>query len=276
MKPLLVVFFLLLLTLPKAQEKTSTLEENVSILSDSFSMPQLDRDRRIWIYLPPSYTLEKSKTYPVLYLHDGQNLFDEATSYAGEWGIDETLNALAKEGFTEAIVVGIDNGGEKRIEELSPFPNAQYGGGKGKEYMAFIVETLKPYIDQNYRTKKGAKHTLLGGSSLGALISVYGAASYPKTFGKVLSFSSAFWFNKYSLRQYLAQLPKSLGKHKYYFIEGTHEMKDMKGNTDSVIFLLKSKGVKDKNIYYRTDEDGKHNEAYWRKEFPSAYKWLMD
>lgn len=276
MRPILFLLLLSLFSWSKAQEKTSTREPNVSILSESFSMPQLERERRIWIYLPLSYHTNTSKTYPVLYLHDGQNLFDQATSYSGEWGIDETLNRLTKEGIEEAIVVGIDNGGDKRIEELSPFANAQYGGGKGKEYMAFIVETLKPYIDQNYRTKEGRKHTLLGGSSLGALISVYGAATYPKTFGKVLSFSSAFWFNKYSLRQYLSQLPKQLGKQKYYFIEGTHEMKDMKGNTDAVIFLLKSKGVKDKNIYYRTDEDGKHNEAYWRKEFPAAYQWLMN
>lgn len=276
MKRLLLLLFSFLFTFSFAQERVSTREANVHVLSENFKIPQLDRERRIWIYLPPSYEKKKAKHYPVLYLHDGQNLFDDKTSYIREWGVDEALNLLAKEGHRESIVVGIDNGAEKRIEELSPYSHEKYGGGKGAEYMAFIVETLKPYIDQNYRTKSSRKFTLLGGSSLGALISVYGGVKYPETFGKILSFSSAFWFNQKPLENFISSSNKSLSHQKYYFIEGTEEMEDIAKNTGSVISLLKKKGVKEKNLFYRSDPDGKHNEGYWKREFPAAYLFLMD
>ncbi len=104
-----------------------TTAENVYVLTDSFYMPQLGRYRRIWIYLPPGYDSGNSR-YPVIYMHDGQNLFDDATSFAGEWHVDEHLNELASQGYTVPIVVGIDNGGAYRIDELTPYPNATYGG----------------------------------------------------------------------------------------------------------------------------------------------------
>lgn len=277
MKFLLVFLAVGMLSTARAQtlENTSTREENVHILSQNFEIPQLDRERRIWIYLPPSYGISKRKKYPVMYLHDGQNLFDKSTSYAGEWGVDETLNHLAKEGYAESIVVGIDNGAEKRMDELSAFKNEEYkAGGSGNQYLAFVVETLKPYIDSHYRTKPSRKNTTLGGSSLGALISVYGGVKYPDTFGNIIAFSSAFWFNRDALMNYIKESDQSLKKQKYYFIEGEKESFDMGKDTSKVISLLKAKGVKDKNIYYKVHPDGKHNEAYWNREFPGAYKWL--
>ncbi len=274
MKLLPLLFVVGLAGSTSAQIQGSTREKNVHILSDSFEMPQLNRERRIWIYLPVSYQSSPNKKYPVLYLHDGQNLFDNATAYAGEWGIDETLNQLAAQGERESIVVGIDNGGDKRIEELSAFPNPEYGGGKGDAYMQFIVSTLKPYIDENYRTKTSKKHTTLGGSSLGALISVYGAVTYPEVFGNVLAFSSAFWFNQAALANYIKESDVKLSHQKYYFIEGTHETPEIGKNTREIIALLKSKKLKSKNLFYKSHEDGKHNEQYWRREFPKAYQWL--
>lgn len=264
--------FLLVLNF-SAQEKTSTKAENVKIISEKFEIPQLNRERRIWIYLPPNYTTT-SKKYPVMYMHDGQNLFDDATSYAGEWQIDEALNRIFAQTKKSVIVVGIDNGGDKRIEELSPFKNAKHGGGNGENYMKFIVETLKPYIDQNYRTKSGRKHTTLGGSSLGALISVYGAVKHPETFGKILAFSNAFWFNSEELNEFILNSDVNLKRHKYYFIQGKHESEDMDFQTEKVINALKQKGVKSSNIFNRSDQDGKHNELYWRREFPAAFIWL--
>ncbi len=259
----------------QTKEQASTREKNVHILSENFEMPQLNRERRIWIYLPASYEESKSKKFPVMYLHDGQNLFDKATSYAGEWGVDETLNRLSKEGYAQSIVVGIDNGAEKRMDELSPFKNEEYkAGGSGDQYLAFVVETLKPYIDSHYRTKPSRKSTTLGGSSLGALISVYGGVKYPDTFGNIIAFSSAFWFNREGLMNYIKESDHSLKKQRYYFIEGEKESFDMGKDTSKVIRLLKEKGVKDKNIYYKVHPDGKHNEAYWNREFPGAYKWL--
>lgn len=258
-----------------SQGKPSTKSENVKIISENFEIPQLNTTRRIWIYLPPDY--EKSnKKYSVMYLHDGQNLFDDATSYAGEWQIDESLNRIFKETGKSVIVIGIDNGGEKRIDELSTFKNEKYkAGGNGENYMKFIVETLKPYIDKNYRTKTSSKNTILGGSSLGALISVYGAVEYPETFSKILAFSSAFWFNSKEFNDWIKNENINLKHQKYYFIQGKYEDEGMDKETLQIIENLKLKGVKSKNIYFKEHEDGKHNEMYWRREFPAAFLWLL-
>lgn len=273
MKNLFRILFIVSCTFLWSQEKKSTATENVKIISENFDVPQLKTTRRIWIYLPKDYETSRKK-YSVMYLQDAQNLFDDATSYAGEWQVDETLNKIFYKTGKSVIVVGIDNGGEKRIEELSPFKNAKYGGGNGENYVKFIVETLKPYIDKNYRTKPQRKFTTIGGSSLGALISVYAAVKYPKTFGKVLAFSSAFWFNAEDLNAFISHSKVNLKHQKYYFVQGKHEDEDMEAQTQRVIENLKSKNVKSKNIFLKIDEDGKHNEMYWRREFEGAVLWL--
>ena len=267
----LLLFFFTLFSF--AQKKKHTATENVKIISEKFEIPQLKTTRRIWIYLPKDYETSH-KNYEVMYLQDAQNLFDDTTSYAGEWQVDETLNKIFEKTGKSVIIVGIDNGGEKRIEELSPFKNAKYGGGNGENYVKFIVETLKPYIDKNYRTKSCKKHTTIGGSSLGALISVYAAVKYPETFGKVLAFSSAFWFNAKELNEFILSSKVNLKHQKYYFIQGKHEDEDMEAQTNRVIKNLKSKNVKPKNIFLKINEDGKHNEMYWRREFEGAVLWL--
>ena len=267
----LLLFFCAIFTM--AQERKHTVTENVKIISEKFEIPQLKTTRRIWIYLPKDYETSHKK-YEVMYLQDAQNLFDDATSFAGEWQVDETLNKIFEKTGKSLIVVGIDNGGEKRIEELSPYKNAKYGGGNGDNYVKFIVETLKPFIDKNYRTKPQRKFTTIGGSSLGSLISVYAAVKYPETFGKVLAFSSAFWFNAKELNEFISSSKVNLKQQKYYFIQGKHEDEDMEEQTNCVIENLKSKNVKSKNIFLKIDEDGKHNEMYWRREFEGAVLWL--
>ena len=267
----LLLFFCAIFTM--AQERKHTATENVKIISEKFEIPQLKTTRRIWIYLPKDYETSHKK-YEVMYLQDAQNLFDDATSYAGEWQVDETLNKIFEKTGKSLIVVGIDNGGEKRIEELSPYKNAKYGGGNGDNYVKFIVETLKPFIDKNYRTKPQRKFTTIGGSSLGSLISVYAAVKYPETFGKVLAFSSAFWFNAKEMNEFISSSKVNLKQQKYYFIQGKHEDEDMEEQTNRVIENLKSKNVKSQNIFLKIDEDGKHNEMYWRREFEGAVLWL--
>src|SRR5690606_36165183 len=144
--------------------------------------------------LPPDYETS-AKYYPVLYMHDGQNLFDVRTSFSGEWKVDEHLDSLFLLGDPGCIVVGIDNGGTNRINEYSPWVNPQYGGGQGDQYIEFLIETLKPYIDQNYRTLPDAEHTGIMGSSMGGLISYYGGLTNQNVFGRIGAFSSSFWFS---------------------------------------------------------------------------------
>ncbi|MDQ6763206.1 MAG: alpha/beta hydrolase-fold protein, partial [Bacteroidota bacterium] len=149
-----------------------TLSKNVKVMDTAFYIPQLGRSRRIWLYLPPGY-FTSNKKYPVLYMHDGQNLFDEATSYAGEWGVDDFLDSMFSSGKKEVIVVGIDNGLQKRMNEYNPYSYGKFGTGEGDQYVDFLVKDLKPYIDKHYRTLANKKNTYIAGSSMGGLISLY-------------------------------------------------------------------------------------------------------
>lgn len=254
----------------------STAQNNVHILNEKFYIPQLKRYRRIWIYLPPDYETSDKK-YSVIYMQDGQNLFDQSTSFSGEWDVDETLNQLFFEGKYDAIVVGIDNGGETRVDEYSPWINETFHkGGEGDAYVDFLANTLKPYIDTHYRTKKDAKNTGLFGSSLGALISVYGGLKYPDIFSKIGAFSPAFWYSSDQLNEYILTDQKNLKNLKFYFLAGTHESDTLITEIDKVCQNLLKKGVPEKNIYKKIDDYGTHTESYWSEEFGNAYEWLFN
>ncbi|MEP6514495.1 MAG: alpha/beta hydrolase-fold protein, partial [Parafilimonas sp.] len=159
------------------------------ILDLDFYMPQLNRYRRVWVYLPQDY-YTSNNTYPTLYMQDGQNLFDVVTSFAGEWKCDETMEDLQNKDSTNGIIIiCIDNGGLTRIDEYSPWVNPFYGGGEGDEYIDFIISTLKPYIDGHFRTLPTRENTGIMGSSMGGLISWYGGLAHQDVFSKVGVFS---------------------------------------------------------------------------------------
>lgn len=257
-----------------SQEKNHTISGNVKILSDKFEIPQLNTTRKIWIYLPPSYATSKKK-YPVIYMEDGQNLFDEATSSYGEWKIDETMENLAKQGKTETIVVGIDNGGSERLNEYSPWKNEKYGGGKGEKYAEFLAETLKPFVDENYRTLSQAKNTALIGSSMGGLISFYCGLKYPSSFGKLGIFSPSFWFAEEEAQEFLKENADQLKSTKFYFLAGKKESETMVSDVQEMVDLLYKNGISKRKIKTKFDEDGTHSENYWAREFPFAFLWLF-
>jgi len=252
----------------------STAASNVQVLSTNFLMPQLNRQRRIWLYLPPDY-YTTNKSYPVLYMQDGQNLFDNITSFSGEWQIDETLNALHSQGDYGAIVVGIDNGGVNRINEYSPWVNSQYGGGEGAAYMDFLSNTLKPYIDLNFRTQPQASSTALIGSSLGALIATYGSLRYNNKFEKIGNLSPAYWFVLTDLNNYILNTSNNLSNHRMYFVCGQNESANIVAEMNLVKNNLISKGVLSSNTYTKVDPNGIHNESFWRQEFGALYQWLF-
>ena len=252
----------------------STAAANVHILSNNFAVPQLNRTRRIWVYLPPDYETS-TKSYPVLYMEDGQNLFDNATAFAGEWQVDETLNTLFSQGDYGAIVIGIDNGGASRIDEYTPWNNPQYGGGEGDLYMQFVAETLKPYVDANFRTKPGKDYNALIGSSLGALISNYGGVKYSQTFSKIGSFSPAYWIVANQFNNYIVNSTADLSGMRIYFVAGSNESTTMAPDIETVKNNLQTKGLTAANTLVKLDSYGQHNETYWRGEFSAAYKWLF-
>lgn len=261
--------------------KKSTATENVSVLSEKFYIPQLDRNRKIWIYLPPGYD-ESDKHYPVMYMHDGQNLFDSSLSFSGEWEVDETLNKLYQEKGMAMIVIGIDNGGNKRLDEYSPWKNEKYGGGEGEAYVDFIVNDLKPYVDKNYKTIANKNQTAIMGSSMGGLISYYAALKAPDVFGKIGVFSPAFWFSNESFTY--AKTNGNIKDTKMYLLAGDKEgekvaideiNQTVKGIND-MVKILKQEGFTPDNITTKVVPDGLHNEKMWRENFEEAVLWLFD
>jgi predicted alpha/beta superfamily hydrolase len=253
---------------PKAA-KHSTAGKNVHVIDTAFYIPQLNRHRRVWIYLPESYTTS-GKKYPVMYMHDGQNIFDEATAGFGEWGVDEALDTLGPQ-HGEMIVVGIDHGGAKRINEYSPYDMEKYGKGEGDLYVDFLVKTLKPFIDKHYRTKKDEEHTFTAGSSMGGLISFYAILKYPKVFGGAGVFSPAFWITPQLMKINPSQAKKVKGK--IYFYGGGQESETMVQDMMHVFGEMRKYSKAKMETVIRAE--GKHNEPTWRAEFPLFYKWLM-
>lgn len=252
----------------------STAAPNVSILSNNFYMPQLNRNRRIWLYLPPDYHTT-SKKYPVLYMHDGQNLFDAATSFAGEWEVDESLNTLHQQGDHGCIVVGIDNGGAERLNEYSPWVNLQYNaGGQGDDYVEFIASTLKPHIDSTFRTLPGRTTTGIMGSSMGGLISMYAFSERQDVFSRAGIFSPAFWFGGSSPAAHVAANPRE-GEARVYFLAGGQEPASVAQNMQVVADAMTTAGFLGDEKFSLVPADGQHSEWFWRREFQAAYIWLF-
>ncbi len=268
-----------------AAPRPHTTTASVSILDTAFVMPQLGRTRRVWLYLPPGYS-GSHRRYPVLYLHDGQNVFDAATSYAGEWGVDETLDSLRALGDPGVIVVAVDNDAARRLDEYTPWAFTSgniKGGGDGGKYVDFLALTLKPWVDAHYRTLRDPAHTGIGGSSLGGLISFYAALKYPRVFGRAIVFSSPFFLNPqlYAMARAFRQ-PRS--HVRFYFDMGASEGLTDPGLADSamvrapraMVDTLARAGVDTaRDVRAVVRADGQHKEWFWRREFPRAYVYLF-
>ena len=233
--------------------------------------PELDTIKQIWVYLPKSYKTSDKK-YPVLYLQDAQNLFDAATSYVGEWKVDETLDSLQ----LDLIVIGIEHGNAKRIDELTPYEHPDYKGGKADNYLAFITETLMPKVDSMYRVVTSPSQTYIGGSSLGGLFSFYASLKHPEFFGKALVFSPSFWYSEeiYNFAEGLED--SEIGKQEFYFRAGEKESETMVPlmNDMKKMMLLKLNSCS--QINSASIPEGEHNEKLWASLFPQAAQWLLE
>lgn len=249
--------------------KQHSASEHVIVMDTFFAMPQLNRTRRIWLYLPEGYATSK-KRYPVLYMQDGQNVFDDFTAGYQEWGVDECLDSLIKIGRQPSIVVGIDKG-PQRMHEYNPYDHDKYGTAEGAQYIDFIVNTLKPHIDAHYRTLTSKENTLIAGSSMGGLISLYAVLKYPEVFGKAGIFSpSLFAANKIDS---LTDAASNKLSGKYFFAigeqEGTSFVNDMLRIQEKIGKYSSAM------IYALIDKEGLNNEVSWRKWFPVFYNWVM-
>lgn len=245
----------------------------------------LQSDRDIVVYLPPGYTKQKNKRYPVLYLHDGQNLFDGATSFipGKEWRIDETAQLLISAGKIEPlIIVGIYNAGKERINEYTPVADARYKmGGNADLYGHMIIGELKPFIDSHYRTLKGAAHTGLGGSSLGGLVTLYLGLKYPNVFGKLAVVSPSVWFADKQIVNYVAGL-KSKPRLRIWMDMGTKEGGTPEETKRAVVDArllrdtLTQKGWRlGRDLQYFEAEGAEHNESAWAARVAPILSFLF-
>lgn len=267
----------LVLTLPllsalPAWAAPSTALPSVQVLPQPLALPTLGRSRTLRLCLPPSYDREPQRRYPVIYMHDGQNLFDAATSYAGEWGVDEVMAQLAQQTGFEALVVGIDNGGEHRNTEMAPFDHPNLGKAEGRAYLRDIVETIKPFIDAGWRTKPDREHTALIGSSLGGLISHAALLWHGDTFSRFGLFSPSYW-----AAPQLFETTEIAPLHPHTYVQlycGNREGGSMAGQTRQMHRRL-ARRLSQEHLALHIAADAIHHEAAWRAALPAALRFLF-
>ncbi len=242
------------------------------LVADNFEIPQLNRKRRVQALLPHDYHTS-GKHYPVLYMHDAQNLFDKNSPY-GNWAIDERLAVMAEDNMSDVIIVAIDHASENRLKEYTPTNGSTIGMGQGKPYLNFITKTLKPHIDKKFRTKAQREFTGIGGSSMGGLISIYAGFAHPKTFGRLLIFSPSLWVTPKIHFKLIRML--SPDEMKIYVYAGGDEGANMIPNVLRFKNVIETQGVHSKiDFELSIDQHGRHNEDRWGLEFPSAVKYLF-
>ncbi len=236
--------------------------------------PGLRNYRDVVAALPLSYQTDPERSYPVVYMQDGQNLFDPATSYAGDWRLSQTLAELSREG-TEAIVVGIANGGKHRLDEYSPFQHPGRGGGAGDRYLAFVAETLKPLVDRSFRTRPERQQTFIAGSSMGGLISLYALYRYADVFGGAAVLSPSLWFAHRAIFDYVER-HGDLAVGRLYLDIGLNEpasaVADVRRLRDLMIRNGQAPGA---DLDYVEDEGGVHNEETWGARVSRALPFLL-
>ncbi len=237
--------------------------------------------RDILVYLPPNYDLE-TRDYSVLYMHDGQNIFDDGTSYAGEWGVDQSAQVLAARGLP-CIIVGIPNGGVARLDEYGPWEDerlkqhaASGQGGRALEYLAFLLGNVKPLVDSSFRTSRHKSQTGIAGSSMGGLVSLWAALEAKETFGFCAALSSSFWLGG-KLEEFVASRV-SPGLRIYQDVGGQESnvkaiQKSYISSNRKIRDLLKFQGY---DLVYLEDAVGLHNEADWRRRFPAVLEWFLN
>ncbi|WP_235296376.1 alpha/beta hydrolase [Portibacter marinus] len=251
----------------------STYSPIIEVIEEAYYIAEFNTTRKISALLPYDY-YESKHYYPVLYLQDGQNLFNPNAPF-GDWAIDKSLAKLAEEGYKDIVIIAVDHGDDKRIKEYLPYRHARYGKGQGKSYIDFMRKKLIPYVKEKYRVLTDYADVGIGGSSMGGLISLYGGLAYPAIFGKMMIFSPSLWIaNKiYRKARNFAPLPDT----KIYFYSGGQESKTHLANVRRLETIFREK-IED-DAYFDMEVEinmaGQHSEIYWAQEFPKALKWLF-
>ncbi len=254
-------------------EKSAAENINIQLWQENFFIPQLNRQRNIWVYLPPNY--DNNKKFPVIYMHDAQNVFEATQSNGfGKWQAGAALTKLYETTGWSCIAVAIEHGNEHRLSEYSPWATAENGGGEGKSYMEFITETLKPAVDKHFKTLTDAQNTAIMGSSMGGLISMYAALAHGDVFGKVGVFSPSFWWSD-DLYE-LAANKQFNNVQKLVLLAGGKESNAMIPDVLAMYNTLVDNDYFEHKIMLDFYEWGQHTESFWALEFDKALRFLFE
>jgi predicted alpha/beta superfamily hydrolase len=235
--------------------------------------------RNVIVYLPANYQAAAQRRYPVLYLHDGQNLFDPATAFLGNhWGLGEVADELISVGQIQPVIlVGIYNT-ERRMAEYTPVRDPRGRGGRARAYGKMIVEDLKPFIDGTYRTLPDTANTGLGGSSLGGLATLYLGLKYPEVFGKLIVMSPSVWWSNRAIIKEVRKLHRKVGG-KIWLDIGTCEgqnPQDCVQNTIALRDALIEKGWQlGQDLAFIEDQGAGHDEKAWGHRMRDALRFLF-
>jgi predicted alpha/beta superfamily hydrolase len=244
-------------------------------LHHNFRSEFVKEQRTIIVYLPPGYDARTARRYPTLYLHDGQNVFDKATSVGEEWRVDETAQALIAAGEIEPLImIGIYNTGAHRIGEYTPTRHPQKGGGLADCYGRMLVEELKPFIDRKYKTLPGAGSTGMAGSSLGGLLTMHLGLKYPTVFSRLAVLSPSVWWDQRVILREVDALPSKL-PFRIWLDAGTAEGEEVLRDSRALRDALVKKGwVEGQDLLYHEAEGGGHNERSWATRVGPFLKFL--
>ena len=243
---------------------------------ESFHSKFLEWDHTLIVFRPPGYDADAARRYPVLYLHDGQNIFDQATSVGQEWRVDETALGLITAGqMAPIVIVGIYNTGEHRIDEYTPTVDAEHHhGGKADQYGRMLVEEIKPFIDREYRTLPDAPNTGLGGSSLGGLLTMHLGLRHPGVFSRLAALSPSVWWDNRIIVREVNELPAKLPL-RIWLDAGTQEGEEVIADARALRDALVAKGwIVGQDLTYIEAEGAQHNEASWASRVDSVLKFL--
>jgi predicted alpha/beta superfamily hydrolase len=245
----------------------------IETIEESYEIPHLNATRRISALLPFDY-YTSNKNYPVIYLQDGQNLFNPMATY-GDWAIDKSMAKLAENNKGDLIIIAINHGEHERINEYLPYFHPRFGEGKGNFYIQFMIEKLIPYVNKKYRTLTDFENTGIGGSSMGGLISLHAGLSNPGVFGKLMIFSPSLWISNKVYKNTKSFQP--LAGSKIYLYAGGKESEEHLPNAKKLGSIISEKMINGYHIdfHFSINEEGNHSEIHWRKEFPEAIEWLF-
>lgn len=245
------------------------------LLAKAIEIPGLRRRRRIWAHLPEGYNEQPERRYPVVYLHDAQNIFEGWKAPFGKsWEVHNTSKRLASEGLAQSILIGIEHGKRRRVGEFLPLTRQGGLAHEGNAYADFLANKLKPFVDKKLRTIPWREQTALVGSSMGGLITLYTGMKHQDVFSRLGVFSPSLW-----AAPALFPLVKNVGRHypmKIYLTVGQKEGSGTVQRTEDMFQTLTYAGFPQHELYLGIRSHGKHDETFWKQEFETCYRWMVN